>query len=145
MDAVTACYHFAGPHDPTRFTLRDLWLLYVGRQKEIRQHVVWQSIVLFNDKIDVRDFLRCGSTSSVDRGPLITDPELKRKVDEESAKMIEAKRAAEARHVAAAQVASGVTAGERRTCPQCGGAKIILRGRSRLACRACNGSGKVSG
>jgi hypothetical protein len=143
MDAVTACYHFAGPHDPTRFSLRDLWLMFCGRQAAIRRQVLWQASVLFNEKLDVQEFLRCGSlAAAAERGVTMSD-ELRAAVEEEQGRLAREREAAIEAAKPKVTIVDEV-AGPEKLCPACNGAKRIQRGRSQLKCRRCNGRGKVA-
>jgi len=144
---MTATLQFAGAVgvDPDRRSLRDLWQMFVGCQRLIRKQTIWQSVALFSEKLDVNEFLRCGSSAATDAGPLVTDPELKAKVDEEVARIVAARQAREAESVAIAQQATQRPAVAAAACPGCNGAKFIQRGRARMACPRCRGRGKVGG
>lgn len=141
---MTACYRFAGAcsQDPSRFTLRDLWLMYVGRQALIRQQVLWQDSVLFNEKLDIQEFLRCGSLAAAsERGVTMSD-ELRAAVEAEQGR-INREREAAAEAAKPKVTIVDEKPGPEKPCPGCNGAKRIQRGRSQLKCRTCNGRGKV--
>jgi len=141
VDAVNACYRFAGACgvQPT-FTLRELWQMYVGRQVLIRHHVLWQASVLFNDKLDAAEFLRCGSLKAAAQAKLTMSDTLREAVEAEQGRLNRERQTAVAIIV---DDAGQRDPASEMTCHACNGAGRMYRGRSLLRCRLCNGRGKV--
>ncbi len=62
MDAVTACYRYAGAVGvtPVGRTLAELWQMAYGREVAVRRQAIWQATVLFAEKLDAVWFVRTG-------------------------------------------------------------------------------------
>lgn len=69
--------------NPLEFTIRELWLMYAGKMRAIRQQCLWQSAVIFAEKkFDVVGFLRYGTSG--EKSEKLTIPDwLRAQVDAE--------------------------------------------------------------
>jgi hypothetical protein len=71
MDAIDACYHFAGVSgfDPDRFTLRQLWQMAEGKIKQRRFEMLELSrLVWCPENLDVSRYLLFGMMTTTDIG-----------------------------------------------------------------------------
>lgn len=64
-------------------SLRELWLLYCGKMESLRYQVLWQSSVLFHEKLDAEEFLRTGDLLNARPARVTMSEELKEKVQME--------------------------------------------------------------
>lgn len=86
MDGVEAAYEFAGivgirPHG---LTLRQLWRMAAGKQKQDRWNSFHLICLAFNDSLDTQRFLETGIMIESPAGkPIELSPELEAKVQEE--------------------------------------------------------------
>lgn len=64
MDAVTACYRYAGAVGvaPHGLTLAELWQMHYGRERLLRSHAIWQGVAIFAEKLDVLSFVATGQS-----------------------------------------------------------------------------------
>lgn len=86
LDAIVACYRLAGEVGVSvaGITFAELHEMSVGKRQLARLTALWQSAVLFNDKLDAESFVRIGFCGA--SGLTIPD-ELKEKVAREIARM----------------------------------------------------------
>lgn len=87
MDAIDACYYFAGVvgMPPERRTLRQLWRLAAGRIKQRRFEMLEQAILVWSaGDIDAEKYLHFGQLVQTGKGgPVKMSPILAAKVDAE--------------------------------------------------------------
>lgn len=80
MDAVTACWRFAGAVgvDPVGKTLSELWQMAYGRDVAVRQQAIWQATVLFAEKLDPVWFVQTGQVAGQVKKPALSAEQRKR-------------------------------------------------------------------
>ena len=87
MEAIEACYHFAGivGIHPAKLSLRSLWRLACGRLRQSRNEIVELSAMVWAmGEYDIESYLAFGSLDETGRGKALKlDPELQSKVDAE--------------------------------------------------------------
>lgn len=91
MEAIEACYYFAGiiGVPPARLSLRDLWRLACGRLRQSRSEIIELSAMVWAmADYDIEAYLAFGSLDETGRGKAVKlDPELQSRVDEEIEKI----------------------------------------------------------
>lgn len=91
MDAVEACYFFAGVtgHDPERYSLRDLWMMSNGYSSQRRIEMLQFSSVLFGtEHLDLERFIRYGIVGESGKGgPVQVSQSVQEKIDAEIEKI----------------------------------------------------------
>lgn len=87
LDAVEACYTFAGTIgvSPDGLTLRQLWRMVDGRNRQRRAELIEQSQLIWAmDQIDVEAYLEFGAFEASGKGgPVQVSPDVQARIDAE--------------------------------------------------------------